>query len=161
MLRGRPDLAGARDRIDALTAELDDARRTIADLMREPQRVGGNQGAERAPEDATALRQARELHDERNAALRDAHDAALQRDALTSRVHFLEAELARVSDREKCWGPASGSMRIWPRGWRRRKPKPRRPRNRLPTSTSNWSLLRSWRAAALRSLRLSSYGSRK
>jgi hypothetical protein len=100
MLRGRPDLAGARDRIDALTAELDDARGRIAELTHDSTPSHGRSDGHAGSGDAAARSQWDALQEELRAALRDAAELAAQRDTVTIHARKLEVDLARLSDQE-------------------------------------------------------------
>jgi len=119
MLRGKPEIAGAKDRIDALTADLEaararvvdldvltadleGARARIAELEQETQalttpRRGGEPvpPAPVPPQDTKLLLRLAELEQAVNAALGEASSAATQRDTVLARAKKLEALVER------------------------------------------------------------------
>ncbi|WP_437777427.1 hypothetical protein [Sorangium sp. So ce1097] len=84
MIRNRPEIAGARDRLDAATAELDAARARIAELEARP--------AAAAPDLALASR-VEDLEAAVAAARRDLSKAAAERDAARRRAQEGERAL--------------------------------------------------------------------
>lgn len=114
MLRGRPEIAGGKDRIDALGAELDAARARIAELEHEhatTKRRGEAQASNALPPpivlppppaapDPKLLHRLNELEQAVNAALREAAEAASQRDAAIDRARKAEARIERVTEVE-------------------------------------------------------------
>jgi chromosome segregation ATPase/SAM-dependent methyltransferase len=115
MVRGKPEIAGAKDRIDALGADLEAARARIAELEQEAQAVSTPRRPAEAAEapaaqDAALLARIAELEQAVNAALAEAGAAAAQRDtaleqakklgALVERGAGVEAQLV-VEQRER------------------------------------------------------------
>jgi hypothetical protein len=99
MVRGKPEIAGAKDRIDALTTDLDLARTRVAELeldLTETRRRLTLPPAPPAP-DAKLIHRLNELEQAVNAALHDAAETAAERDAAQSRALQAEAHLARVA----------------------------------------------------------------
>lgn len=104
MLRGKPELAAAKDRADGLTAELDAARARIADLEHHQAETKRRLALPAAPPpplpppavtDPKLLHRLGELEQAATAALREATEAASQRDAAVARVRQLEASIDR------------------------------------------------------------------
>jgi len=99
MVRGKPEIAGARDRIDALSADLDVARTRVAELELDLTETRRRLTLPPAPlpPDAKLIHRLNELEQAVNAALHDAAAAAAARDAAQARVREAHAELARVA----------------------------------------------------------------
>jgi hypothetical protein len=98
MLRGKPEIAGAKDRIDALSADLEAARTRIAELELETQALTTPRRAgppEPPPQDPKLLLRVAELEQAVNAALAEASAAAAQRDTALDRAKRLEALVER------------------------------------------------------------------
>jgi chromosome segregation ATPase len=93
---------GGKERIDQLTAELEAARVRVSDLeleVVETQRRAPAPRAEPAP-DPKLLHRLNELEQAVNAALREAADAAAQRDAAIDRARKLDARVERAIELE-------------------------------------------------------------
>jgi chromosome segregation ATPase len=97
MLRGRPEIAGGKDRIDALGAELEAARARLAELELEQAETRRKVAPPPAAPDPKLMHRLNELEQAVNAALREASEAATQRDAALDRVAKLEARLERAA----------------------------------------------------------------
>jgi chromosome segregation ATPase len=106
MVRNRPEIAGAKDRMDALASELEAARARIAELeleqpetRRRPVTMGGGPPAQPVSMGAAAvaaLDRVVELEKAVDGALRAAADAAAERDALSVRARGAEAQIAAL-----------------------------------------------------------------
>jgi hypothetical protein len=106
IFRGNPQIPGAKDRIDALAAELDAARAQLAhlvhleaDLAEARRRLAEPPPpAPPPPPDAKMLERIDELEQAVDISLRDAAEAAAQRDAALDRARKAEARLARADE---------------------------------------------------------------
>ncbi len=98
MVRGKPEIAGARDRIDALTADLDAARTRVAELELDVTETRRRLTLPPSPlpPDAKLLHRLDELEQAVNAGLNEATSAAAEREVALARARKAEAQLAQV-----------------------------------------------------------------
>ncbi len=95
MVRGKPEIAGAKDRIETLTADLDAARTRVAELELDVTETRRRLTVPPAPHpDAKLIHRLNELELAVNAALHDASDTAAERDAANARAVEAEVKLA-------------------------------------------------------------------